>query len=151
VVSNSLATSWTILFMGLNRTLGSLSMGFPRQEYWNRLPFPFPGDLSDPEIEIKLALYEHLHELSDNISILQMRKLRHAEVKWLEQGYTASTWRGRNMNPDYLSSQSPYRAASSHSKTCPSHRESLVWMLLSQFDTWAKLTDTVTQTQKKRS
>ena len=56
-------------------------MGFPRQEYWNRLPFPFPGDLSDPEIEIKLALYEHLHELSDNISILQMRKLRHAEVK----------------------------------------------------------------------
>ena len=67
--------------MGLNRTPGSLSMGFPRQEYWNRLPFPFPGDLSDPEIEIKLALYEHLHELSDNISILQMRKLRHAEVK----------------------------------------------------------------------
>ena len=26
-------------------------MGFPRQEYMNELPFPFPGDLSDPEIE----------------------------------------------------------------------------------------------------
>ena len=25
-----------------------LSTGFPRQEYWNRLPFPPPGDLSDP-------------------------------------------------------------------------------------------------------
>ena len=25
-------------------------MGFPGQEYWNGLPFPSPGDLSDPEI-----------------------------------------------------------------------------------------------------
>ena len=28
-----------------------LSMGFPRQEYWSGLPFPSPGDLSDPGIE----------------------------------------------------------------------------------------------------
>ena len=28
-----------------------LSMGFPRQEYWSRLPFPTPGDLPDPEIK----------------------------------------------------------------------------------------------------
>ena len=28
-----------------------LSMGFPRQEYWRGLPFPSPGDLSDPGIE----------------------------------------------------------------------------------------------------
>ena len=26
-------------------------MGLPRQEYWSRLPFPFPGDLSNPEIK----------------------------------------------------------------------------------------------------
>ena len=26
-------------------------MGFPREEYWNRLPFPAPGDLPDPGIE----------------------------------------------------------------------------------------------------
>ena len=26
-------------------------MGFPRQEYWTRLPFPSPGELPDPEIE----------------------------------------------------------------------------------------------------
>jgi len=25
--------------------------GIPRQEYWSRLPFPSPGDLSDPGIE----------------------------------------------------------------------------------------------------
>ena len=28
-----------------------LSMGFFRQEYWNELPFPPPGDLLDPGIE----------------------------------------------------------------------------------------------------
>ena len=28
-----------------------LSMGFPRQEYWPRLPFPSPEDLPDPGIQ----------------------------------------------------------------------------------------------------
>ena len=32
-----------------------LSMRFPRQEYWSRLPFPTPGDLPDPGIEPALA------------------------------------------------------------------------------------------------
>ena len=27
------------------------SMGFSRQEYWSRLPFPSPGDIPDPGIE----------------------------------------------------------------------------------------------------
>ena len=30
-----------------------LSMGFSRQEYWNVLPFPFPGDLPDTRIKPK--------------------------------------------------------------------------------------------------
>ena len=30
---------------------GSLSMGFPRQEYWRGLPFSSPGYLPDPESE----------------------------------------------------------------------------------------------------
>ena len=29
----------------------SLSMGFPRQEYWSGLPIPSPGDLPRPGIE----------------------------------------------------------------------------------------------------
>ena len=29
----------------------SLSMGFPRQEYWSGLLFPSPGDLPNPVIE----------------------------------------------------------------------------------------------------
>ena len=28
-----------------------LSMAFSRQEYWNGLPFPPPGDLADPGIK----------------------------------------------------------------------------------------------------
>ena len=29
-----------------------LSMGFSRKEHWNGLPFPSPGGLPDPEIEL---------------------------------------------------------------------------------------------------
>ena len=29
----------------------SLSMGFPRQEYWSRLPFLTPGDVPNPGIK----------------------------------------------------------------------------------------------------
>ena len=27
-------------------------MGFPRQEYWRELPFPSPGDLPEPGMEL---------------------------------------------------------------------------------------------------
>ena len=30
-----------------------LSMGFSRQEYWSGLPFPSPGDLSNPGTELR--------------------------------------------------------------------------------------------------
>ena len=30
----------------------SLSMAFSRHKYWSRLPFPLPGDLPDPAIEL---------------------------------------------------------------------------------------------------
>ena len=29
----------------------SLSMGFPRQDYWSGFPFPSPGDLPHPGVE----------------------------------------------------------------------------------------------------
>ena len=28
-----------------------LSMGFSRKEYWSGVPFPYPGNIPDPEIE----------------------------------------------------------------------------------------------------
>ena len=44
VVSHS-ATPWTVVHQA------PLSMEFSRQEYWNGLPFPSPGDLPDPGIK----------------------------------------------------------------------------------------------------
>ena len=40
------ATPWTAAHQA------PLSMEFPRQEYWSGLPFPFPGDLLNPGIEL---------------------------------------------------------------------------------------------------
>ena len=41
----TLGTPWTVACQA------SLSMGFPRQEYWSGLPFSSPGDLPDPGID----------------------------------------------------------------------------------------------------
>ena len=40
-----LVTRWTVAHQA------ALSVGFSRQEYWSRLPFPSPGDLPDPGME----------------------------------------------------------------------------------------------------
>ena len=42
VMSNSFATALTVAHQ---------AMGFPKQEYWNGLPFPSPGDIPDPVIK----------------------------------------------------------------------------------------------------
>ena len=39
------ATPWTVAHQA------PLPTGFPRQEYWSRLPFPSPGDLPDPGVK----------------------------------------------------------------------------------------------------
>ena len=39
------ATPWTVAYQAPS------SMGFSRQECWSELPFPSPGDLSNPGIE----------------------------------------------------------------------------------------------------
>ena len=46
-----------------------LSMGFSRQEYWSGLPFPPPGDLSDPG-KIKLPVLGLLHEQVASLPLL---------------------------------------------------------------------------------
>ena len=51
VMSYSFVTPWTVAHQA------SLSMGFPQQEYWSRLPFPSPDPfqvhLPDPRIELR--------------------------------------------------------------------------------------------------
>ena len=45
VVSDSFVTPWTVALQTPQ------SMGFPRQEFWSGLPFPFLEDLSNPGIK----------------------------------------------------------------------------------------------------
>ena len=47
VIFEAFSTPWTISCQA------SLSMGSPRKEYWSGLPYPAPGDVSDPGIEPK--------------------------------------------------------------------------------------------------
>ena len=43
-------TPWTVSHQA------PLSMEFSRQEYWSELPFPTPGDVCDPRIELESPL-----------------------------------------------------------------------------------------------
>ena len=45
VMSNSFVTLWTVAHQA------PLSLGFPKQEYWNGLPFPSLEDFPDPGIK----------------------------------------------------------------------------------------------------
>ena len=47
-------------------------MGFPRQKYWSRLPFPSPGDLSNPGIESESAVSPALQ--GDSLSAEPLEK-----------------------------------------------------------------------------
>ena len=46
-MSNSFVTLWTV-----SQKI-PLSMGFPMQEYWSGLPFPFTGHIPDPGIKLE--------------------------------------------------------------------------------------------------
>ena len=53
-------TPWTVTLQA------PLSMGFPRQEYWNNLPFPSVGDLpytgiepASPALQVDSLLLSH--------------------------------------------------------------------------------------------
>ena len=51
-VVNCLSVVWLFETPGTVAHQDPLSMGFPRQEYWSGLPFPPPGDLPNPGIEL---------------------------------------------------------------------------------------------------
>ena len=48
----TLVTAWTAAWQA------PLSMGFSRQEYWNGLPFPSPGNLPNPGIEPRYPAWQ---------------------------------------------------------------------------------------------
>ena len=61
------ATPWTIARQA------SLSMGFPRQEYWSEFPFLSPGDL--PDLGTKL-LHWRVNSLSESPGKLNVAKIK---------------------------------------------------------------------------
>ena len=63
VVSNSFGTPWIVACQA------SLSMGFPRQEYWSGLPFPSPGDLAQPAVEPRSSAWQADSLLLSEVSI----------------------------------------------------------------------------------
>ena len=55
--AKSLQSCLTLLSLWTVAQQAPLTMGFSRQEFWSGLPFPSPGDLPDPGIELaSLAL-----------------------------------------------------------------------------------------------
>ena len=73
-VVSDFATPWTVAFQV------PPSMGFSRQEHWNRLPFPSPGDLPDPGIEPRSSTLQ-ADALPSELSIFLGRVQRRA-YKW---------------------------------------------------------------------
>ena len=61
------ATPWTVAHQT------PLFMKFSRQEVWNGLPFPSPGDLSDPGIEPGSTILQADSLLADPPEILLYR------------------------------------------------------------------------------
>ena len=64
-----------------------LSIGFLRQEYWRGLPFPSPGDLSNPGIEPTLGSLPLSHQASPElphdpaIPLLDIKKKKHTLIQ----------------------------------------------------------------------
>ena len=65
--ANSFVTPWTVACQP------SLSMRFPRQEYWNGMPYPSPGDLSNPGIEPTSPALQ-----ADSFLLSHQRRLTHS-------------------------------------------------------------------------
>ena len=76
-VSNSSATPWTVACHA------PLSMGFPSQEYRSGLPFPPPGDLPNPGI---------------NLCLLHCRQLLHHCTTWEDRPQIALANSGCSKN-----------------------------------------------------
>ena len=82
-------TPWAVASQAL------LPMEFSMQEYWNRLPFPTPGDLPDPGIEPRSpALQADSLLLSYRGGNLYHDLKDHLQLKAKERKYRGSGWGG---------------------------------------------------------
>ena len=83
-----------------------LSMGFSRQEYWSRLPFPSPGYISDPGIKLASpALAGRLFTLSHQGSPHFLMK-RSESCSVVSDSFNPwTTWSTEFSRPEYWSGQ----------------------------------------------
>ena len=65
-MSDPFTTPWTVACQD------SLSMGFPRQEYWTGLPFPSPEDLPDQWIKLEFQADSLPRSHQGNSNILKV-------------------------------------------------------------------------------
>jgi len=76
----TLCDPWTVAYQG------PLSVGFSRQEYWSGLPFPSPGDLPNPGIELGSPALQEGALLSEPPRKPFLKdpqiKLQHAMLLW---------------------------------------------------------------------
>ena len=81
------ATSWTVAHQA------PLSMGFSRQEYWNRLPFTSPGDLPTQQSNLHLLHWPAVlyHWVIREAQIWHIK----AYIRNLEKWYRWTYFQGR--------------------------------------------------------
>ena len=73
------ATLWTVAYQA------PPSMAFSRQEYWSGLPFPSPGDLPDPGIELGSPVLQAFYPLSHQKGsvIYRIKPFKYCQLKCL--------------------------------------------------------------------
>ena len=81
-MSDSLETPWTVACQA------PLSMGFPRQEYWNGLPFPSPGDIPNPGTKPSSPALQ-VSSLSLSHQVSPLINCKRSENQWMYVGMQA--------------------------------------------------------------
>ena len=91
----TLVTPWTVVCQS------TLSMGFPRQEYWSGLPFPSPGDLSRPEIEPTFRTLQMDSSPTSHLGLFlcTLRDIQIGLPWWLSGKESACQCRRHRFNP----------------------------------------------------
>ena len=77
---------WTVAYEALP------SMGFSRQEYWNGLPYPSPGDLLDPAEACPLAVRDEDCFQFQGLAGISGHRLKPKEQGWFLTKLFSNQW-----------------------------------------------------------
>ena len=112
----TLGTLWTVACQV------PLSMEFPRQEYWSGLPFPSPGDLPNPEIELlslkSPELAGRFFSCTEALQTCFLHKQKKKEKRKNSPIKTRAKDLNRRISKEYI------QMANKHTKRCRKHLQS---------------------------